>query len=457
MRLSNGLHKLNKDYGKGLTKLVKKETKAGSGEGSSLSVSHRASLSQLTLLAGRHKQIAVSLGNLSKEYDCHVTRLLEHHKTLEGEGRRLQQDLDTNIKKLAKSREKYERRQHESDVAEDNLAKAEPDARISRAELERIKDLADEAKLRASRARDEFSLQLSLTNKHQRAFYQEAWPGLFSKLRLVGREAEEGVQDLLCRLVAGGRDQWPESEEAWGELQSSRDLLDFKGDFSSFVILTKSGNPVPQDFPFSEPNRREAWASPKTPFGSLRRSLSRSSLRYRTGNLQKNSKFPSMFSLRSHSTKFSRKSFRANQSTESIDRIAEDDETVNNRNRNSLEVDKEISKVSDELASLDDSFEVNESPVDVPVSSTPASGRQKVNPFLRVQLNGGGKFKPFTNGYKETNFDLSSEDCEEGTEVSRDILDEVINNIDVSEDTESYDDRKNPFMDELYDESLLEA
>ena len=231
VRLSNGLHKLNKDYGKGLAKLVKKETKSGSGEeGSSLTVSHKACLAQLTLLAGRHKQIAVSLGNLAKEYDCHVTRLLEQHKTVELEGKRMQHDLDINIKKLSKSREKFDRRQFESDRAEDHLLKAEPDTRISRAELEKIKELADEAKIRATRAREEFSLQLSLTNKHQRGFYQESWPGLYSRLRLVGREAEEGVQDLLTRLVSGGLDQWPEPMEAWGELDNCRELLDFKGE-----------------------------------------------------------------------------------------------------------------------------------------------------------------------------------------------------------------------------------
>ena len=230
MRLSSGLHKLNKDYGKGLAKLVKKETKSGSGEeGSSLTVSHKASLAHLTVLAARHKQIAVSLGNLSKEYDSHVTRLLEQHKTVEMEGRRMQQDLDASIKKLGKSREKFERRQWESDKAEDHLAKAEPDTRISRAELERIKELADEAKMRATRAREEFSLQLSLTNKHQKGFYREAWPGLFSRLRLVGREAEEGVNDLLSRLVVGGLDHWPDPAEAWGELDNCRELLDFKG------------------------------------------------------------------------------------------------------------------------------------------------------------------------------------------------------------------------------------
>ena len=208
---------------------MKKEA-AGSEEGSSLAVSHKSCLAQLTLLAGKHKQIAVSLGGLAREYETHTARLRDQHKAVEVEGRRLQHDMDNNIKMLFKSHEKFDRRQMESHLAEDNLSKSEPDSRISRAELDKMREAADEAGLRASRAREEYSLQLSLTNKHQRAFYQEAWPALYSRLRLVGREAEEGVADLLARLVAAGRDQWPQSEEAWGELDNCRDLLDFKGD-----------------------------------------------------------------------------------------------------------------------------------------------------------------------------------------------------------------------------------
>ena len=109
------------------------------------------------------------------------------------------------------------------------MTKAEPDTRVTRAELERIKDAADDTKTRAARAREEYSVQLNLTNSYQRGFYREAWPGVFSKLRRVGQEAEEGINDLLSRLVSGGIDQWPEPVEAWGELDNCRELLDFKG------------------------------------------------------------------------------------------------------------------------------------------------------------------------------------------------------------------------------------
>ena len=207
----------------------------------------------------------------------------------------------------------------------------------------------------------------------------------------------------------------------------------FSGDFSSFVVLSKSGNPIPQDFPFTEPIKREVFSPSRTPFGSLRRSISRTSVRYRSPSLLGSSMFPSMFSLRgdSRSSKLARKSYRkeksngGNKSLDSIDKIAEDDELANIRNS-----------------------PVNENPVDVPLTNSPSSMQIKKinNPFL----NGRGKSEPFTNGYRETHFEKNI-----GTAVSRGILEEVIDNIGESPTTEEtqYDDRKNPFMEELYDES----
>ena len=118
---------------------------------------------------------------------------------------------------------------------------------------------------------------------------------------------------------------------------------------------------------------------------------------------------------------------------DSIDKIAEDDESVNNRN----------------------------SPVEVPmrssVSVSPKHITQNNNPFL----NGEGKAEPVTNGDRENHFEESV-----GTAVSRGILEEVINNIGLNtasspgtgtaEETQ-YDERKNPFMEEFYDESLSAA
>ena len=106
-------------------------------------------------------------------------------------------------------------------------------------------------KIRATRARDEYSVQLNLTNSFQRGFYRETWPNVFTKLRRVGQDAEEGVNDLVARLVSGGLDQWPEPVEAWGELDNCRELLDFKGNPDTRMHINKGGT----DWPISWKNK----------------------------------------------------------------------------------------------------------------------------------------------------------------------------------------------------------
>jgi len=397
--------------------------------------------------------------------------------------KKLQSDLDNNIRKLDRSREKFEKRQNEADNAEDHLTKAEPDSRVSRAELEKIKDVADDAKIRATRARDEYSVQLNLTNSFQRGFYRETWPNVFTKLRRVGQDAEEGVNDLVSRLVSGGLDQWPEPVEAWGELDNCRELLDFKGDFSTFTILTKSGNPCPQDFSFIEPNH-DVWSSPKSRFGSLRRTLSRQSLKYKTPTLQRRSgRFSSMLSLRG-SSKMTRKNYKTenltnntmNKSFDSIDTIDEHEETVSKNE--SADATHEIRSVTSKIASFtqdnisDKSFATNGGQTydSLPRTSTPVSRKPVYNPFKEEN---GIKFNPFQeengapqNGYLETDFDLENDEAESEI-ISKQILTEVLKfitetdkvepDVEISNGFIRYDDRKNPFMDDVYDDSLVVA
>jgi len=546
-RISTGLHKLNKDYGKGLAKLVKKESKLGE-EGTSVGVCHKGLMQHFLGLAGRHKQIAVSLGALAREYDGEAKRLIEEHKTVETEAKKLQGELNTSIGKLDKTREKFEKRQIEADHAEDCLSKAEPDTRVSRAELEKLKENADDRRARANRSREEYSQQLLLTNSHQKGFYRETWPKMFSQIHQVGKEAEDGVNEMLSKLVSGGLDQWPEPVEAWGEIDNFRELLDFKGDFASFTIWSKSGNPYPKDFSFVEPPKNSGAFTPLTTMGTLRRSISRQSLRYRTSTFPINStKFPSMFSLRNGSVKSHRRSqsMKSNTengetSTDTIDKIDEE-ETGNVKKQVALTVSQELklltttinSYVEDEaeVSSVPDKIESNGDNVsyadlEVEIENEPEKAstpieyeKDKVNPFenlneledncdmkssedensfeskqINIEMNGieeENSFEPIQvhvemNGIEsDQNSFKDDESCKDSVEkatteivdtdkmetneidVNSCISDEVVenrqaevdsnDNISISARSYKYDDRKNPFMDELFDESLTAA
>jgi len=531
-KISNGLHKLNKDYGKGLAKLVKKESKTGE-EGTSVGVCHKGLMQHLLSLAGKHKQIAVSLGSLAREYDGEAKRLIEEHKTAESEAKKLQGELESSKSKLEKSREKFQKRQIEADRAEDDLNKAEPDTRVSRAELEKLKENADDRRARANRSRDEYSQQLLLTNSHQRGFYRETWPNIFKRLQTVGNDAGEGVNEMLSKLVSGGLDQWPEPIDAWGEIDNFRELLDYRGDFSSFVICSKSGNPCPKDFSFVEPPKNSSFA-PMTTMGTLRRSISRQSLRYRTSTFPKTSgKFPSMFSVRNGSIRSHKRSqsntSEIEKSTDTIDQI-EEEETLDDKKQ-----DTETEAVSQELKMLtstinsyveeddlssvpinadmnghneryvdselaDENEPENENETDHEVVITPTEHeKSKKNPF-ESELDQGCDVEssldsvPIHNGIQseesvteDENYKIKNEneiiDVNHCDEEKADIIDATSskfekeetfenNNVEIkiienhekevdSNDNISingrnykYDDRKNPFMDEVFDETL---
>jgi len=239
---------------------------------------------------------------LAREGAREADRLLEEHKGAEAEAKKLKAGMDSSAEKLTKARDRYEKRVGEAELAEARLAKAEPDPAVSRFDLERAREEADEKKGRAERARQEYGVQLDVTNSQHRGFYRETWPRVFARMREVSKEAGQEVVRHLEKLGEVGEEGWPVPEEAWTRLASSVQLIDLRGDFDTFVMLTKTGNPLPQEHAFIESTGSGARLASGLGYkmGSLRRSMSRSSLRYRTSTFPRSpAKFSSMVNIRS--------------------------------------------------------------------------------------------------------------------------------------------------------------
>ena len=230
-RITSGLQQLNKDYAKGLVKLVKKEKSKSPHEGS-IHSAHKTVLEKLTVLSERHKEVSLSLGEVAREAQDMVRTLGKQHKEIEAEARKLKSDLEVSVNQLERCKEKFWRRQQEADRSEDSLAKAEPDQRVSKGELEKLKENADEKRCRASKARDEYILQIKLTNSYQKVHYKETWPKILTKLALLCRQAGEGVSDQLQKLGEEGMEEWPTKKEAWGDLANIKENLNIEGELS---------------------------------------------------------------------------------------------------------------------------------------------------------------------------------------------------------------------------------
>ena len=66
-------------------------------EGSSLATAHRGVLDHLAEMAGRHKELAIALGQLAREGTREADRLLEQHKAAEAEAKKLKSGMETAV------------------------------------------------------------------------------------------------------------------------------------------------------------------------------------------------------------------------------------------------------------------------------------------------------------------------------------------------------------------------
>jgi len=271
VKLTFGLQKLNKDYAKGLSKLVKAHREKGV-DGRSLRKCWVGVITHLGSVADKHRQLATILGDVGKKYQEEADALTEEQRTLEQNARKVQGDLDANYLLLEKSKEKYFKKQLEAQKADEVLLRGEDDETVGQNDLDKLRDGADDKKHKYDKAREEYINQLRETNKFQREFYDETWPSILSGMRGVSERSVECITSLLRRL-----DNM--ATEEWGDLGLLSDELEacMEDDFESFLNWAKSGNPLPSDFSFEESFTPGSISF--STMGTLRKSISRASLR----------------------------------------------------------------------------------------------------------------------------------------------------------------------------------
>merc|ERR1712025_51721 len=270
----------------------------------------------------------------------------------------------------------------------------------------------------------------------------------------------EGVAIQMEQLGEKGEEFWPTGEEAWGELADLKEQLDIRGDFSNFIVWSKSGNPPPSEHKFAECPTMPMSFSPNSKFGTLKRSISRSSLRYRTCTtpVHPASRFPSMFSLRATgSVRSQRRSKSIKVSKEKdVESFKDSDKSetpVSNSpvdysedevlRENSIQNDT-LEEVGEELIediaeadndNIEEMNETDESEQDIILSE---ASQENPNPFADQE---------------EIAIEPNVDEKESDETPKENLVEEkTLRACDssVGPPVHTYDDRKNPFMDELF-------
>ncbi|TMW39989.1 hypothetical protein DOY81_014931, partial [Sarcophaga bullata] len=99
--------------------------------------------------------------------------LREERKKCLSNGTYLQQNLTTQLASLERAKRNYEKAYRDSEKAVENYKKADMDLNLSRAEVERYKNIMTAKIQQSDDAKNEYANQLQKTNNLQQRHYNE--------------------------------------------------------------------------------------------------------------------------------------------------------------------------------------------------------------------------------------------------------------------------------------------
>jgi len=173
-------------YAKNLRKLVKNFTPKKKNEDSefSLQTGFQRLLTEVNDLAGQHESISEKLSDEVAKNVLKLAHELRHErKTHLTEGDVHSKSLQVSLESLDKSKKTYEKAFKQSCTAVENFHKADADLNLSRAEVERSKNVMHNKKTICEECKSAYAKQLESTNSLQREHYTTNIPSVFQSLQ----------------------------------------------------------------------------------------------------------------------------------------------------------------------------------------------------------------------------------------------------------------------------------
>jgi hypothetical protein len=188
------------NYAKSLRKLVKKFTPQKKHEDSefSLQTGFNRLLTEVNDLAGQHESISEKLADEVAKNVLKLTAELRHErKTFLADGNVHSKNLHVSLDQLDKSKTTYEKAYKQSCVAVENFHKADADLNLSRAEVERSKNVMHNKKTLCDDCKSAYAKQLESTNTIQREHYTKHVPSVFQSLQQLDERRIREVADSV--------------------------------------------------------------------------------------------------------------------------------------------------------------------------------------------------------------------------------------------------------------------
>ncbi|XP_067643932.1 formin-binding protein 1-like isoform X6 [Eurosta solidaginis] len=256
---------IEKEYASKLRRLAKnyqpKKKEEEDNEFSSCQA-FRNVLKEINDLAGQREVVAESLEQrIAQGIQVLSKTLRDERKRCLNEGTSLQQTLTAQLGALDRAKRNYEKAFRESEKAVDNYKKADMDLNLSRAEVERYKNIMTAKIQQSDDAKNEYANQLQKTNNLQQQHYSTLLPTVFNRLQELDEKRTGGIREFIIGTAEVESAVAPIIARCMEGIVKAGESINEKEDSFKVIERYQSGFTPPTDIPFDDLSKQNPDSS----------------------------------------------------------------------------------------------------------------------------------------------------------------------------------------------------
>ncbi|KAL9909401.1 cdc42-interacting protein 4 homolog isoform X7 [Glossina fuscipes] len=230
-------------------------------------------LKEINDLAGQREVVAESLQlQIIQGITLLSKTLREERKKCLSNGTYLQQNLSSQLSALERAKRNYEKAYRDSEKAVDNYKKADMDLNLSRAEVERYKNIMTAKIQQSDDAKNEYANQLQKTNNLQQQHYNELLPEVFNRLQELDEKRTRGIREFIIGAADVESSVAPIIARCLEGMVKAGESINEKEDSYKVIERYQSGFTPPTDIPFEDLSKQDPESSQESHYNNVQSS-----------------------------------------------------------------------------------------------------------------------------------------------------------------------------------------
>ncbi|KAH8302872.1 hypothetical protein KR044_011416 [Drosophila immigrans] len=205
-----------------------------------------------------------------KHFTCSIifTSFCVPQKCL-NDGTVLQQTLSAQLSSLERAKRNYDKAYRDSEKAVENHKKADMDFNLSRAEVERYKNIMTSKIQQSDDAKNEYANQLQKTNNLQQQHYGTLLPAVFNRLQELDEKRTRGIREFIIGAADVESSVAPIIARCMEGIVKAGESINEQEDSLKVIERYQSGFTPPADIPFEDLSKMDSSIATQSNYSSV--------------------------------------------------------------------------------------------------------------------------------------------------------------------------------------------